>query len=172
MTIKTKTTAAGSALLIGLLSACGAGEPGAGSGTSPAQARSGSGSSAEQIPEGSYTRVATVDEGVALGLAAGTAGEVTGPDGELPLELVFRSGEWEHLVTNDAGIAELGDLGTYSYDTGGRLVTVSQSSGCPGCTATWTWSVAGDVLTLSSPDPADLDPVALLVTMGDWTRNE
>ena len=54
-----------------------------------------------------------------------------------------------HFVTNDAGIAEPGDIGTASYDDEGRWVTVSESVGCPGCVQVLAWSLVDGSLTLT-----------------------
>lgn len=59
-----------------------------------------------------------------MGLPEDLVDALTGPDGEAPLSLEIADGEWTVHVTNDAGISEVGDYGTYEYDEG-HWVTVN-----------------------------------------------
>jgi TRAP-type C4-dicarboxylate transport system substrate-binding protein len=99
----------------------------------------------ERIPDGTYTRVATVEDGIALGLDPQFAQEMTGPDGEVPFRIVFDGDRWLQYGTSDLGIEELGDQGTVDYDAEGRWVA------CPGCVAV-EWSLGAGELTLRFPD--------------------
>lgn len=127
----------------------------------------------ETIPPGTYSRVATREQGLEMGLAEDLLDAMTGPDGEVPLDFEVGDGQWKVYVTNDAGIRELGDLGTHSYDAEGRWVTVSESSGCPGCVGVVEWTLVGDILTLTIADIDGGQPPAddeRFVTEGEYTR--
>ncbi len=74
----------------------------------------------ERIPDGTYTRVATVEDGIALGLDPQFAEEMTGPDGESPFRIVFDGDRWLQYGTSDLGIEELGSQGNVDYDAEAR----------------------------------------------------
>jgi hypothetical protein len=130
------------------------------------------------IPDGTYSRTATREDGEALGMEPALLDAVLGADGELPIEFEIEGDQWRHYVTNDAGIRELGDLGTSSYDKDGRWVTVSESTGCPGCVSTFEWTDDKGTLTLfdSEADTLGFDlpesdrVIGLLVTEGVYQR--
>jgi hypothetical protein len=128
------------------------------------------------IPDGTWARTATMAEATRLGLPPEVAQEHVGVDGETPIELRIAGADWA-LFMGAEGSEELvlGDRGTSDYDADGRWVATGQSEGCSGCTATFTWSVDGDRLTLemydveSSEDPVDV-LVTRLVMEGTYTR--
>lgn len=186
MTGVTRLAALGAALVV--LSACGvtrqavvdpAGATRSGVGTTSAESAvsstpplAGGGAPAaagDMIPDGRYVRVATAADAEAANLAAGQAQEFLGSDGELPLALEFEGLRMEHLVTNDAGVEEVGDLGTLDYPEDGRVVFTSESTGCPGCVATLEWSLEGDELTI---EPSGLPPVEAFILAGTYTRGQ
>jgi TRAP-type C4-dicarboxylate transport system substrate-binding protein len=102
----------------------------------------------DRIPDGSYTRVATVEDGIALGLDPDVAMAMTGPDGEITTRFVIDGDRYEHHVTNDLGVEELGDLGTNDYDDEGHWVATSESSGCRGCVVAVDWRLTDGELIL------------------------
>jgi hypothetical protein len=138
----------------------------------------GSVAAGDVIPDGTYSRTATRADGEALGLEPALLDSVFSADGELPIEFEIEGDKWRHYVTNDAGIRELGDLGTSSYDEDGRWVTVSESTGCPGCVGILEWTYDNDTLTLSNlvTDTLELDLpesdylIGKLVTEGVYQR--
>jgi hypothetical protein len=101
--------------------------------------------------------VATNADGEALGLEPDVLDALLGTDGEAPVALEIAGDRYTRYVTNDAGRAEVGDVGTTSYDDGGRSVAVSEG-GCAGCTVAYEWSY--DDGTLTRPFTSAVD---------DWT---
>jgi TRAP-type C4-dicarboxylate transport system substrate-binding protein len=122
----------------------------------------------ERIPDGTYTRVATVEDGIALGLDPVFAEEMTGPDGESPFRLVIDGDRWLQYGTSDLGIEELGDQGTSEYDADGHWVTTSESSGCRGCVGVIEWSLSDGELTLRFADGQDVPDDARFVVEGTY----
>ncbi len=101
------------------------------------------------IPDGTYSRVVVREDAIAAGFDPELVDDFLGADGELPITYKVAGHRFTHFVTNDAGIAEPGDIGTASYDDEGRWVTVSESVGCPGCVQVLAWSLVDGSLTLS-----------------------
>ena len=89
------------------------------------------------------------EDAIAAGFDPELVDEFLGADGELPIAFKVAGDRWTHFVTNDAGIAEPGDVGTSSYDDEGHWVTVSASQGCPGCVQVLAWSLVDSSLTLT-----------------------
>ena len=103
----------------------------------------------EAIPDGTYSRVVIGEEAVAAGFDPEVVETVIGADGELPIVLKVAGDRWSLFVTNDSGIAELGDLGTASYDGDGRWVIVSESVGAPGVVEVLDWTMSDGMLSLA-----------------------
>jgi hypothetical protein len=161
-----RLAALGFALL--LLSACGGEDAGGGDSTLSATTPTAEAVPIEgRIPDGRYARTLTAADAEAAGLSSDLAKEFLGSDGELPVAFVFDGDRFQHLVTNDAGVEELGDLGTLSYDEEGRIVMTSESTGCPGCIGEFEWTIEADSLTLT--DDEMTQPDAFVVT-GPYTR--
>jgi hypothetical protein len=130
--------------------------------------------SGEVIPDGTYTKTRTAADAKRLGIPKERAVEFIGDDGELHVELRIAGDSWAQFADDD-GPMSLGDEGTATYDAKGNWVATSNSSGCPGCVATFEWSLKGDRLMLTLLDTTEAgDPVELLVgrlvTEGIWTR--
>jgi TRAP-type C4-dicarboxylate transport system substrate-binding protein len=129
----------------------------------------------EQIPEATYTRVVTREASLARGLDPVIVDELLGPDGENVIVLEIADGRWTQYETPDNGQLRVGDLGTYSYDSDGRWVTVSSSGGCRDCVAAFDWTFADGVLSLTLV-PIDGEPPyddgERLITEGDYTQGE
>jgi hypothetical protein len=111
---------------------------------------------ADQIPDGTYSRVATAAEGEALAIDPAQVSAWVGADGELLIELEFADGDWTMYVTNDAGIREVGTGGTYGYDLAGHVVMIEECCG---------WAVRAAVESrgrraLTDPRPARRGRVA------------
>jgi hypothetical protein len=103
-----------------------------------------------RIPDGSWSKVATAAEARRRGLDAPVVQRLLGADGKLPVTLRIAGDRFAILVTEeDGGVPVPGDSGSLSYDGRGRLVTVSESPGCPGCIGVYTWTVDGDALTMA-----------------------
>ena len=54
-----------------------------------------------------------------------------GADARLPLTFQFETDAWSLLVTNDEGVAEVGDFGPFVYNAPGRLTMTSNGAGVP-----------------------------------------
>jgi hypothetical protein len=121
------------------------------------------------IPDGRYARVATEADFDATALSEELKAEFLGSDAEMLTAFEFDGDRWTHYITNDAGVEEVGDLGTLTYDDRGRLVTTSESTGCPGCVGFTVWELNGDVLELRL-DGDDVDPVDAFVIDGEYTH--
>ena len=180
MKARTTSVTAATALVTALtLGGCGGAEEAsdaaaAAEQTTTAQTPTGSGTTAgtpdaERIPDGTYRRVVTEVDFDAAGLPEELREEFLGSDGEMPTAYEFDGDRYTHYVTNDAGVEEVGDLGTVDYDDQGRLVTTSQSTGCPGCVGTLEWSFDGQVLDMITPP--EFDPVDAFVVGGQYTRD-
>lgn len=103
----------------------------------------------QAFPNGTYTRLVTRTDATERGLDPSVVDPMLGDDGVIPISLVIKDGRWTLKVTEDNGVTEVGDLGTYSYDDQGHWVQVSESGGCRGCRASIDWSFTDDVLTLT-----------------------
>jgi hypothetical protein len=116
--------------------------------------------------------VATAAEARRRGLEGPGVQEVLGTDGRLPITLRLAGSRWTILVTEDDGVPVVGDSGSLSYDRQGRLVTISESPGCPGCLGKFAWTLTGDALELAftagSTSTKDDDR---LVNEGTFRRN-
>jgi TRAP-type transport system periplasmic protein len=101
------------------------------------------------IPEGAYEKHVHRDVALAIGVPEwflDQPDEFRGID-DLHIVHRFEGGRYQQLA-NYVGGMQVGDRGRYSYDEEGHLVKVSESTGCPGCTATYAWTVEDDVLVL------------------------
>jgi TRAP-type transport system periplasmic protein len=101
------------------------------------------------IPEGAYEKFVTRADALAEGVPEAfldQPDEFRGID-EMHIVHRFQGGRYQQLA-NYVGGMSVGDRGTYSYDEEGRLVKVSNSGGCPGCTAVLDWTFEDGVLTL------------------------
>jgi TRAP-type transport system periplasmic protein len=101
------------------------------------------------IPDGTYEKHVHRDDALAIGVPEwflDQPDEFRGID-DLHIVHRFEGGRYQQLA-NYVGGMQVGDRGRYSYDAEGRLVKVSESGGCPGCTATYTWTLEDDVLVL------------------------
>jgi hypothetical protein len=127
-------------------------------------------SGAGRIPDGAYSKAATEADADAAGLSEELREESLGSDGQMPTTIEFDGDRWTIYVTNDAGIAEVGDLGALEYDGQGRLVTTSESTGCPGCVWVADWSLEGETLELELTGEA-VDPVEAFVINGVYSRD-
>ena len=105
--------------------------------------------SESRIPDGRYSRIATIADAERLGIDPdGPATAGLGADGEVAITFEIEGDRWTHFVTDDAGGVAVGDLGTASYDEDGRWVTVSESAGCAGCVLAYEWTLVDGTLTL------------------------
>ena len=82
-----------------------------------------------------------------------------GEDGLMPLTFVFEGDSWAIMVVNDQGRPRPGDLGTLAYDDQGRLVTTSNSEGCPGCVITLEMEGCRDTLTIATVQRSPGNPL-------------
>jgi hypothetical protein len=177
-------TATALSAIVALVAACGAdtsSSPAGSDATSPTTASS-SGDSAvdtpawtgEVIPDGTYSKTATIAEARRLGLENDVITDFLGRDLEQPLEFKIAEDRWVHFV-EEGGAMVVGDEGTATYDADGNWVATSSGTGCPGCVYTYGWSLEGGRLTLTMLDTTEAgDPVNLLisrlVTEGEWAQ--
>jgi TRAP-type C4-dicarboxylate transport system substrate-binding protein len=148
-------------------------EAGAGPGVPSGSTVATAAASPATIPDGVYRRVATVAEGEAMGLDPQLVREWTGPDGQTLLAFEISGDSWTHLATNDAGIEEVGDRGTSSYDDQGRWIQTNQFGSFP-----YLWELRDGVLSLQ-PDAEWAEEQGLEVpddvrfnTAGDFVLDE
>jgi TRAP-type C4-dicarboxylate transport system substrate-binding protein len=148
-------------------------DAGSGPGTQPASSVAPTSTPSATIPDGIYRRVATVAEGEAMGLDPQLVREWAGRDGQSPVAFEITGDSWKHLATNEAGIEEVGDRGTSSYDEEGRWVLTNQFGSFP-----YLWSVRNGVLTLQ-PDLGFAEDLGIEVpddvrfnTEGDFVLDE
>jgi hypothetical protein len=111
------------------------------------------------IPDGTYSRVVIREEAIAAGFDPELVDKFLEADGKLPMTIKVAGDRWTHFVTNDAGIPEIGDAGTASYDDDGHWVLVNPS----GRVLSYEWSLTDGSLTLtiissSAPGEADRPP--------------
>lgn len=118
---------------------------------------------AQRISDGMYRRVITTADGETVGMDPESAAEWFGPDGEMPLGLRIDGGGYEILVTNDAGVEEVGDVGTVEYGDDGRLQVVDSLGGH----LTIDWMDDDGLLTTELLGDGH-EPDALLVWTGEW----
>jgi hypothetical protein len=91
------------------------------------------------------------------GLPAGTVDAILGPPGKLTFTLKIQGKRWAQFQTTTAGVTELGDKGTVTYQGTDRLTTVSTSSGAAGASASMRWTYDGHILSLAYTSPAGPD---------------
>ena len=121
----------------------------------------------DTIPDGRYERVITPADAERLGVDPAVAAEAFGD--ELHVVIEVEGDRYRQLSGVNPDRLEVGDEGTSVYDDEGNWVTTSESTGCPGCTATIGWTFDGDTLVLSAPADLD-DPIALMIIDGSFTR--
>jgi hypothetical protein len=122
-----------------------------------------------RIPDSSWSRTLTEADADRAGIPPrNPLFAEFGADNRLPLTFQFQGDAFSILVTNDQGFSEVGDFGTVSYDSPGRLTARSDSPGCPACEYRLTWEIRGDRLVLDSAPGADLPRVERFVMLGDW----
>ncbi len=123
------------------------------------------------VPNSSWTKELSAAQGRRAGMGRADILHHFEQDGRLPLSLELLDGSWSISVTNDAGVREPGDVGTFEYDDQGRLVMTSYSEGCPGCVSTLAWSLRGESLSLEPVGPLPGgEPLERLIMGGTWTR--
>ena len=123
----------------------------------------------EVLPDSTWTKTLTVEQAQEVGVDRSEIPPNFGEDGLMPLTFVLESDSWAIMVGNDQGMNEPGDIGTFTYDDHGRLVTTSHSEGCPGCVVTLRWRVAQDELTIAMVEKTG-DPLEELILSGQWER--
>ena len=124
----------------------------------------------EVLPDSTWTKTVTLKQAKKVEVPQAEVPSNFGEDGLMPLTLVFESDSWAIMVADDQGVDEPGDVGTLTYDDRGRLVTTSNSEGCPGCVVTLRWKVVGDTLTIAMVEKSG-DPLEELVLSGQWERS-
>lgn len=120
--------------------------------TSQAAASSPTTRGVRAIPDGVWAREITTAEMTRRGLHLSPE-EMTAnylDDGTARLVLKIQGSRWSILVQDDSGAYEVGDLGTTSYDSAGRWVQGSDSTGG---TLLLAWKVNGDTLVTSGVKP-------------------
>lgn len=161
-------TAAGLVVSLVLVTGCGAQEADPDPTTStpePAATTSTARWTGETIPDGTYAKTSTMKDVNRLGIPRRHAQDYLGKDGELHVELVLKGDSFAQLGDDDGEVMVQGDGGASTYDADGNWVTTSNSSGCPGCIATWAWSHNSDTLTLELIDTTEAgDPLDLLIS--------
>lgn len=125
-----------------------------------------------RIPDGSWSRVATLDQARRRDLDPAVVRPHLGSDRRMPIELVLEGNSWTVLVTEDDGVTLPGDLGTFTYDERGRFLATSESEGCPGCEALLEWRLQGDALRMWFAEDAAAGDDARLVHEGTFRRTE
>ncbi len=137
---------------------------------------SAAGAPSATIPNGSYTRTITRAHAEALGVDPAFIEAEIGDD-ELTLVYEFEDGRWTQSANSAGGdVFDVGDLGTYTYDDEGRLVTTSQSGGCRGCVGVIEWTFEDGVLAMTlvpvEGQSQPYDPVEILMTNGEYQQVE
>ncbi len=143
-----------SVVLFGGCSASSGGSPvAAGATASPSSAaavtKTGRPVAGKTIPDGTYSTVVRRSEEIKKGFKPAFVDHLLGPDGRMPTTLKLERGFFSIFVTSDAGLVELGDTGTATYDPSGPLIMTSASSGCHGCVYFYRWTYDGTWLTLA-----------------------
>ena len=172
-------SAAALAAVTALLAGCGQATGGDSSpDTEPAQGPTGTSSpewTGDVIPDGTYAKTATMADARKLGLPKDVAADFLGPDGELHVDLKIAGDTFAQFADDEGEVMLQGDGGSATYDAEGNWMTTSNSSGCPGCTATLDWTMQGNQLSLElietteAGDPVDL-LVGRLIFEGEFTR--
>lgn len=128
------------------------------------------------IPDGVWSKRTTEADAIALGIPRERLIELFGADGWSRIELRVKGQDVAQYGEEPDGTLVLGDSMTSAYDRDGNLVLTSRSEGCPGCVATFGWTVKDDVLTLRLLDAGavDVDPSEIqasrLVMEGTFRR--
>jgi len=124
----------------------------------------------DTIPDGTtWQSVRARDAGRAAGLKPPELTGAIGDGTDATFSLTLVAGRFSIFVAPQRGVAEVGDLGTYSYRDDGALVTTSEGEGCPGCVDTIHWSIDGDTLSLTLQDK-DATAAERFVINGTWKR--
>lgn len=141
--------------------------------TSQAAASSSTTRGVRAIPDGAWAREVTAAEITRRGLHLSPE-EITGnylDDGTARLVLKIQGSRWSLLGQDNAGAYGVGDLGTTSYDSAGRWVQHSDSTGG---TLLLAWKVNADTLvTYRVEPPAGHPPLGddvHLFLEGSWKR--
>ena len=125
------------------------------------------------IPDGAWARDITTADVTRRGLHLSPE-EITAnylDDGTVRVVLRTQGPRWSLHVQDDVGAYEVGDLGTTSYDSTGRWVQGSDSTGG---SLTVAWKLNGDTLVTSGiRPPAGQPPVGdaeQVFLEGSWKR--
>lgn len=169
-------TATAMAATVVLLAACAEESTSTGVADAPTTTTSTADASAQEwagdtIPEGTYTKTATMVDVERLGLPKDRARAFLGKDGESHYELRIEGDDWAQFGDFEDSTMTQGDGGTATYDAEGNWVVTSP--GC-GCVSTMGWTFDEDRLTLKMLDTTESgDPVELLIARlvmeGRWT---
>ena len=129
----------------------------------------------ETIPDGTFSKTVTRADAQALGIREKELlRSELGGDGEVTYTYRFAGDRWTLFGDYD-GVPEVGDLGTLTYDSEGKVALTSEGEGCPGCVYTYEWRLNGNQLSMtlvghdSTDRPDDLLAVRF-VTEGSYTR--
>jgi hypothetical protein len=123
------------------------------------------------IPDGVYSRVIARADALAAGFDPALVDKELGADGRLPLDIKILGGQYTVFEFNDAGVSDVGDLGTSSYDSEGHWVIISKSSGCTGCIDVTGWSLVNGVLTLTLVNQqGSSEDLERLIVQGSWEK--
>ena len=125
-----------------------------------------------RIPDSSWSRVLTRADAERAKLSEADIVRYLGADGRLPLTFQFETDAWSLLVTNDEGVAEVGDFGPLVYDAPGRLTMTSEAPGCPGCEYGLTWEIRGNRLILGLAPGESLPRADGFHMLGSWRRSD
>ena len=124
-----------------------------------------------RIPDSGWRKVVTRRQLVRAGADRQFLADNVRDSGRLPTILSFVGTVYSQTGRYPAAWT-VGDAGTVSYDSNGRLVLTSTAPDCNGCVATLDWQVTGDRLTLSGFRGDPPDPITEVMLEGVWTRVE
>ena len=94
------------------------------------------------------------------------------PTGCCRLTFQFESDAWSLLVTNDEGVAEVGDFGTLGVRRAGPAHHHQRVPGLPRLPVRLTWEIRGNRLILGLAPGESMPRVDGFIVLGTWRRSD
>lgn len=122
-----------------------------------------------RIPDSNWRKAVTRAEYVQAHATRGFLADNLGNANRVATTLSFIGTVYSQSVRS-LGTWSVGDAGTLTYDSRGRLVLTSTAPGCRGCVMTLHWRIDRNRLILSGFDGTPDDRMAQVMLEGVWTR--
>lgn len=121
-----------------------------------------------RLLESGWLRKTDAARAARLGIPRRTVERYVGEDGVLPLGFKLEQQTYAIYVIDDQDQGHMHDVGSYEYDSDGRLVLNSSGPTCDGCVTRLAWSEDGDRLVVDRASGGSATPVERWLWEGEW----